>query len=85
MSLTSLTILLLFGTCVLTVSTFMPIVQTEKGLVGGEILRTARRGHLYASFKGIPYAEPPIGYLRFQVTIRKKKINFFPKRDYCTK
>ena len=44
-----------------------PIVETNYGKIRGKWLWS--RGNLpIASFIGIPYAEPPIGDLRFKVT-----------------
>ena len=43
------------------------VVQTTKGPVQGEILRTIVNSVEYSSFKGIPYAEAPLGYNRFKV------------------
>ncbi|XP_034943574.1 venom carboxylesterase-6-like [Chelonus insularis] len=40
------------------------IVQTDKGKVRGNILETIHLKRRYSAFKGIPYAEPPIGYGR---------------------
>jgi carboxylesterase type B len=31
---------------------------------------TAKSGFKYYSFKGVPYAKPPVGRLRFKVSIR---------------
>ncbi|XP_037075291.1 LOW QUALITY PROTEIN: neuroligin-2-like [Pollicipes pollicipes] len=42
-----------------------PLVFTLDGPVRGETLLSAR-GRPYFSFKGIPYAKPPVGALRFQ-------------------
>lgn len=44
------------------------IVQTKFGLIRG-LVRTNVLGGNYFSFKGIPYAEPPVGKLRFQVCL----------------
>ncbi|XP_031622223.1 esterase FE4-like [Contarinia nasturtii] len=46
-----------------------PIVQTNKGPVQGEILKTISNGQRYYSFRGIPYASPPVGSLRFKPPI----------------
>ena len=43
------------------------IVSTENGRVRG-ILGTSRDGRTYVSFLGIPYAIPPVGPLRFEVS-----------------
>ncbi len=41
------------------------VVDTKNGPVRGSIV--AANGHKAARFLGIPYAEPPVGKLRFQV------------------
>ncbi|XP_011300989.1 juvenile hormone esterase-like isoform X2 [Fopius arisanus] len=41
------------------------IVETDRGPVVGEILETIVDSIAYGSFKGIPYAKPPINELRF--------------------
>lgn len=46
-----------------------PIVEVQSGLVRG-IVEKHEDGFDYYAFKGIPYAEPPIGELRFKVSIR---------------
>lgn len=43
------------------------VIQTDKGPVQGEILKTVRRSIAFSSFRGIPYGKPPIGYSRFRV------------------
>ncbi|XP_031634578.1 juvenile hormone esterase-like [Contarinia nasturtii] len=48
------------------------IVNTKSGPVKGVLQRTCKGGKLYRSYRGIPYAEPPIGDLRFEVPIPKK-------------
>lgn len=47
------------------------VVQTNSGPVQGATLTTAWNGIEYSSFKGIPYAAPPIGNRRFRVKIIK--------------
>nr|XP_034829470.1 esterase FE4-like [Maniola hyperantus] len=42
------------------------LVHVEQGILRGEQRVTVTRDALYNSFKGIPYAAPPEGYLRFQ-------------------
>lgn len=42
------------------------VVQTNNGLVEGYIMKTINGREIYA-FEGIPYAEAPIGHLRFRV------------------
>lgn len=44
-------------------------VQTKYGPVKGVLLRS-RIGRSFYGFKGIPYAKPPIGKLRFKVWIK---------------
>lgn len=46
----------------------MVVIKVEQGWLSGEQLKTAPEGTPYYSFKGIPYAEPPVGKLRFKVT-----------------
>lgn len=41
-------------------------VTVEQGVLNGEIV-TSVLGESYYSFKGIPYAKPPVGALRFKV------------------
>lgn len=43
-----------------------PEVQTPLGRIRGEY-RFALRGRKYCSYEGIPYAQPPMGHLRFEV------------------
>lgn len=43
-------------------------VQVEQGLLEGEQLDLVTGDGQYYSFKGVPYAEPPIGQLRFKVS-----------------
>ena len=43
------------------------IVNTESGKLQG-LLQLSRDGKQFASFYGIPYAEPPIRQLRFAVS-----------------
>jgi carboxylesterase type B len=44
-------------------------VQTTNGQVEGRESSTIELGHSFYSFRGIPYAEAPIGALRFEVSI----------------
>ena len=44
-------------------------VKIQEGTLRGEKLESVRGGS-YFSFKGIPYAKPPIGDLRFKVGTR---------------
>ena len=41
-------------------------VRVSEGLLEGELVQN-EYGGTYASFKGIPYAQPPLGELRFNV------------------
>lgn len=50
-----------------------PVVQTAHGALRGRIATSDRRGE-YFSFQGIPYAQPPVGDLRFQVMLEPSKI-----------
>lgn len=42
-----------------------PVVKIKNGTLSGLIMKT-RRGREFASFRGIPYAIPPLGELRFE-------------------
>ena len=44
-----------------------PVVETSKGKVRGFVDRSIL-GDEYLGFKGIPFAKPPVGQLRFQVS-----------------
>lgn len=43
-------------------------VKVTEGILEGEVLHNKHNGRMYCSFKGIPYAQPPVGDLRFKVT-----------------
>ncbi|KZC04930.1 Cholinesterase [Dufourea novaeangliae] len=43
-----------------------PIVQTKSGPVQGSVWKTPWHNVKYFSFRGVPYAQPPIGDLRFK-------------------
>ncbi len=43
------------------------IVETNSGPVRGKLFETLFDRRPYYAFKGIPYAEPPVGKLRFKV------------------
>lgn len=45
----------------------MPVIKTTFGPVRG-LQRTSKLGELFYSFRGIPYAKPPVGPLRFKVS-----------------
>lgn len=46
---------------------YQPFAYTEYGIVSGTV-GVSRSGRQFASFKGIPYAQPPTGDLRFKVS-----------------
>ncbi|KAJ8666885.1 hypothetical protein QAD02_008547 [Eretmocerus hayati] len=54
---------------------FTSVVPTDLGYVVGNILTTVERAQPYAAFTGIPYAEPPIGELRFKPPVEKAPWN----------
>nr|WRX06034.1 CCE016e [Helicoverpa armigera] len=41
-------------------------VRVSEGLLEGEVVHNEYGGTLYSSFKGIPFAQPPLGDLRFK-------------------
>lgn len=43
-------------------------MQTQNGVLQGR-LKILENGQSYYSFLGIPYAQPPVGNLRFRVMI----------------
>lgn len=45
----------------------MPLVQIEQGELRGVVCKN-NEGK-YIAFKGIPYAKPPVGKLRFKVSV----------------
>jgi carboxylesterase type B len=58
-----------------------PKVHIEQGELEGAVL-TSRNGRTFAAFQGIPYAEPPVGNLRFKVRF-KICFTFSHIRKYC--
>lgn len=55
-------------------------VQTKNGLIRGIQNRSLFEGQPYFSFRGIPFAEPPIDHLRFKVKLKwifEYFVNFF--------
>lgn len=44
-----------------------PVVNVEQGRLQGTV-RNGHNGQKFYSFQGIPYAEPPVGELRFKVS-----------------
>ncbi|XP_014204919.1 juvenile hormone esterase-like [Copidosoma floridanum] len=63
------------------------LVHTEDGLIFGESSYTVIKSVPYLSFRGIPYAEPPVDDLRFQAPQPKqpwRKILYaFSDKDQC--
>jgi hypothetical protein len=55
-----------------------PTVHVQQGTLRGTYL-TSRFGRKFAAFQGIPYAQPPIGDLRFKVRV----IYFKVSKCYC--
>lgn len=51
-----------------------PTVHVHQGTLTGTYL-TSRYGRTFAAFQGIPYAQPPIGNLRFKVRVIYFKIS----------
>jgi hypothetical protein len=51
-----------------------PTVHVQQGTLTGTYL-TSRYGRNFAAFQGIPYAQPPIGDLRFKVRVIYFKIS----------
>lgn len=47
----------------------MARIKVEQGWLEGEQLELVTEDGKYFSFKGIPYAAPPVGKLRFKVSI----------------
>lgn len=45
------------------------LLHTKQGSLNGETL-ISRGGRIFSAFYGIPYAEPPVGNLRFKVSSR---------------
>lgn len=45
-----------------------PIVEVEEGKLQGKVCKTLNN-IIYLTFKGIPYAKPPVGELRFSVSV----------------
>ncbi|KAJ8945662.1 hypothetical protein NQ318_012380 [Aromia moschata] len=63
------------------------VVSTKNGLVRGKKAATEDTLKIYNAFKGIPYAEPPIGNLRFSAPVPKKNwtgiLNATADQDEC--
>lgn len=45
-----------------------PVVETAQGKIKGKVIKIFDDFE-YSSYKGIPYAKPPLGELRFAVSI----------------
>lgn len=50
-----------------------PIITISEGKIQGIKLKSVT-GKEYLAFRGIPYAQPPIGDLRFRVIFRKTRV-----------
>ncbi|XP_076248655.1 uncharacterized protein LOC143188333 [Calliopsis andreniformis] len=49
---------------------FTSVVETHKGYVQGRIFETIWHSQSFSAFQGIPYAKPPVGDLRFKVSMK---------------
>lgn len=73
---------------VILLSCFLPatinalIVEIDQGAVNGTVLRS-RNGDYVNAFYGIPYAQPPVGGLRFEV--RAFTLHFVHNTESFTK
>lgn len=60
-------------------------VRIEQGILRGKY-ETSYKGRQFSAFTSIPYAEPPVGDLRFKVlyifkfSFMHANVNFFPER-----
>lgn len=45
------------------------VVETTNGTIHGRQNRTVGLNLIYYAYQGIPYAQPPVGNLRFEVTL----------------
>lgn len=52
-----------------------PIVKTNSGDIQGSVATSFLDRRTYYSFRGIPYAQPPIGPLRFKVSAQKTGVD----------
>lgn len=48
----------------------VPVVRTHLGSIRG-FWQVSRRGRQFQAYEGIPYAQPPVGELRFEVNERQ--------------
>lgn len=46
------------------------VVNTASGPIVGRVLKSVRKSAYYGAFLGVPFAEPPVGPLRFKVSLR---------------
>ena len=53
-----------------------PLVNVKQGTLRGTVFENINGGQ-YFSFLGIPYARPPIGELRFQVSSISLSLEFW--------
>lgn len=53
------------------------VVRTDLGDIRGNVLQTLLDKRNFYSFRGIRYAEPPIGELRFKVSNEQYLTNLF--------
>lgn len=53
--------------CLVTSNVDLPKVKTPLGGIKG-YYKVSQYGRLYAAYEGVPYARPPVGKLRFEVT-----------------
>lgn len=60
-----------------------PIVEIKNGSLQGSVM-SARNGREFFAYRGIPFALPPVGQLRFEVkiSILRKKWNTNEKIKY---
>lgn len=58
------------------------VINTEYGKVRGKLDTTLFDNRLFYAFKGIPYAQPPIGDLRFKVISEHISFLFESKITY---
>jgi carboxylesterase type B len=51
----------------------LPVIETNMGAVSGLWWQSQAKGHPFAAFQAIPYAQPPTGDLRFAPPVPAKK------------
>ena len=56
------------------------VVRVDQGELQGKQNKSALSGKTYYTFSGIPYAEPPLGELRFKVSCFYLTIEIFAAR-----